>query len=189
MPKAAKVKNSKASHLYTDDNPETTLHGTGFRDKATALHTIELVSQRSLTYQFQTINTMLYRARGHPHKTAGILEAIEVFADWTSTYKDRKAALKSFPLMKKEKVEQYLKAAEEHNEEHEDQIDVDFATRYISLPSKKRLANTLLDPAHPEREDLEIKRYKELCDLTSNHRDESSELTRLRCRMYAYDPK
>lgn len=29
-------KDPKTSHLYTDDNPETTLHGTGFKDAATA---------------------------------------------------------------------------------------------------------------------------------------------------------
>jgi hypothetical protein len=51
-------KQGKDSHLYTDDNPETTLHGTGFKDTEAAKHTIELVSKRSLTYQFQTINTM-----------------------------------------------------------------------------------------------------------------------------------
>lgn len=31
-----KEKDPKQSHLYTDDNPETTLHGTGFKDAATA---------------------------------------------------------------------------------------------------------------------------------------------------------
>jgi hypothetical protein len=52
------TKDPKDSHLYTDDNPETTLHGTGFKDSDAAKHTIKLVSKRSLTYQFQTINTM-----------------------------------------------------------------------------------------------------------------------------------
>lgn len=38
--KTAKVaKNPKDSHLYTDDNPETTLQGTGFKDEATAQKT------------------------------------------------------------------------------------------------------------------------------------------------------
>lgn len=34
-----KEKDPKQSHLYTDDNPETTLHGTGFKDAATADNT------------------------------------------------------------------------------------------------------------------------------------------------------
>ncbi|KAF3761509.1 hypothetical protein M406DRAFT_353134 [Cryphonectria parasitica EP155] len=33
---AKRTKDPKASHLYTDDNPETTLHGTGFKDAAAA---------------------------------------------------------------------------------------------------------------------------------------------------------
>lgn len=31
-----KEKDPKQSHLYTDDNPETTLKGTGFKDAETA---------------------------------------------------------------------------------------------------------------------------------------------------------
>lgn len=37
--KPGKEKDPKASHLYTDDNPETTLTGTGFKDAATATNT------------------------------------------------------------------------------------------------------------------------------------------------------
>lgn len=37
--KPAKEKNPKDSHLYTDDNPETTLQGTGFKDVTTAKNT------------------------------------------------------------------------------------------------------------------------------------------------------
>lgn len=179
MPKAAKALSSgisrgatkrvgKASHLYTDDNPTTTLHGTGFKDKATANHTIELVSRRSLTYQFQTINTMLHRAKGHPHKTASMLEAIEVLQSWTSQYKSRKSELRTFKLLGKPLVEKYLKQAEEYNEAHEDNydvIDIDFARLYIGLPAKKRLANTLEDPSHPEGRDLEVWRYEVLNEL------------------------
>lgn len=39
--KPAKAKDPKDSHLYTDDNPETTLQGTGFKDAATANSTSE----------------------------------------------------------------------------------------------------------------------------------------------------
>lgn len=44
-----KEKDPKQSHLYTDDNPETTLHGTGFKDAATAEKTSKYKScfQRS----------------------------------------------------------------------------------------------------------------------------------------------
>jgi hypothetical protein len=95
----------KDSHLYTDDNPATTLHGTGFKDAATANNTLELISKRSLTYQFQTINTLFHRARNHPSvkkaKTsdgapAGINEALEIFKTWLDeTYPAAKAALRA----------------------------------------------------------------------------------------------
>ncbi|KAM0710300.1 hypothetical protein Q7P35_002662 [Cladosporium inversicolor] len=47
--KATRKDAGKKSHLYTDDNPSTTLHGTGFRDAETANNTISLISKRSLT--------------------------------------------------------------------------------------------------------------------------------------------
>jgi hypothetical protein len=64
--KTTRKDTGKDSHLYTDDNPSTTLHGTGFKDAETANNTLELISKRSLTYQFQTINTLFHRARNHP---------------------------------------------------------------------------------------------------------------------------
>lgn len=180
MPKAPKLKAStsargpikkdpKASHLYTDDNPATTLHGTGFKDAATARHTLILVSKRSLTYQFQTINTMLHRALGHPHKTNGILAAIEILQAWVTDYPIKKASMRQFKLLKKEVVEKWLKVVEEHNEDLEatssDFVDTDFAKVYISMPPRKRLANTLLDDSRPQGPDWEVQRYDTLSTL------------------------
>lgn len=48
--KPIKEKDPKASHLYTDDNPETTLTGTGFKDAATAINTSK--SQRTSSVSF-----------------------------------------------------------------------------------------------------------------------------------------
>ena len=162
-------KDPKASHLYTDDNPETTLHGTGFKDAATARHTIELVSKRSLTYQFQTINTMLYRAKGQKNKTLGIEAAIPILQDWVDSYKARKAALRSLPLLSKPKVKAYLEGYDSGQFEIESDLalrDAEaFARIYIDLPTRKRLANQLVDMKHPEREDWEVRRYNKLCTL------------------------
>lgn len=107
-----KAKDPKASHLYTDDNPATTIHGTGFKDRAAAEHTLELISKRSLIYQFQTVNTLFHRAKGHPHKGQGIEEAMEVFREWLDvTYPEAKNALRAGgwkPLLSKRCVERYL---------------------------------------------------------------------------------
>lgn len=174
---ARSKKGPKASHLYTDDNPATTLHGTGFKDAATAKHTINLVSKRSLTYQFQTINTMLYRAKGHPHKTANMMDAIEILQAWVNAYPDKKAELRVFKLLPKDVVGRYMKFAEDRpdllNKEDAVESGVDrFAKLYVSLENKKRLANVLVDPTRPAEEDWEVKRYKFLCGHVSSERVE-----------------
>jgi hypothetical protein len=38
--------------LYNDLHPENSLKNTGFKDISTAIHTINLISKRSLRYQF-----------------------------------------------------------------------------------------------------------------------------------------
>ncbi|KAF2716470.1 hypothetical protein K431DRAFT_289389 [Polychaeton citri CBS 116435] len=111
---AAAGRDAKASHLYTDDNPATTLHGTGFKDRAAAERTLELISKRSLTYQFQTVNTMFHRAKHHPamEGNAGMREAMGVFRTWLDeTYPAARAGLRldGFrPLLSKECVGKYL---------------------------------------------------------------------------------
>lgn len=186
---------SSASHLYTDDNPTTTLQGTGFRDAATARRTIDLVARRSVTYRFQTINTMLHRALHHRHRTGAMADAIVVLRAWVEgEYPALKAALRSFPLLSRETVGQFLAAArrvshetgeqrdggiEQHDEDDDDDdesrtagtggttttIDLAFAEMYTTLPRGKRLANTLVDRTRPGEEDWEIRRYRALCDL------------------------
>ncbi|KAI7152051.1 hypothetical protein KC349_g9169 [Hortaea werneckii] len=125
-----KPKDPKTSHLYTDDNPATTIHGTGFKDAATAHHTLDLIKNRSLTYQFQTVNTMFHRASHHPamKKTStsssssgsggnsssqqGMKEAMSIFRHWLDdTYPAAKSALRAGgfkPLLSKPLVEKYL---------------------------------------------------------------------------------
>lgn len=54
--KPSSKKSGRDSHLYTDDNPKTTIHGTGFKDEEAAKRTLKLIENRSLIYQFQTVN-------------------------------------------------------------------------------------------------------------------------------------
>ena len=160
-PTEATVKRGKGkdSHLYTDDNPATTLHGTGFKDLATAQKTLSLVSQRSLTYQFQTINTMYYRASGHAHKTPGMEAAMEVFREWLDKYpeaKDNLRANQGFkPVLKKEAVEKWLPRIREELSED----DRRFAEVYCNLKKGARLANQLVEQGKPAGHDWECERY------------------------------
>ncbi|RMX70833.1 hypothetical protein D0869_16250, partial [Hortaea werneckii] len=178
-------KDPKNSHLYTDDNPATTIHGTGFKDAATAHHTLDLIKNRSLTYQFQTVNTMFHRASHHPamKKTStsssssgksnsqeGMKEAISIFRHWLDeTYPAAKSALRAGgfkPLLSKALVEKYLPLILSSSSSSSGLKDDDdakaFAQRYINLAKGKRLGNVLLDDADPTGWDWEGRRYRAL---------------------------
>lgn len=153
----------KASHLYTDDNPATTLHGTGFKDAATARHTIELVSQRSLLYQFQTMNTMFHRAKHHPSSASNlnIQAAMEVFEYWLKhTYPAAKheKPQRKYPLPKTRSViEVFMPMISQKASELG--INLRWTERYLSIEHKgKRLANVLMDNSMPWEQDLAIVR-------------------------------
>lgn len=178
------AKDPKASHLYTDDNPATTLHGTGFRDAATAKHTLDLISKRSLTYQFQTVNTMYHRAKHHPAMkkgdTAGNADmraAIEVFEKWLeSTYPAAKEELREGgfkPLLSKGYVEKHLSTIKSTLSNTTETVR--FAETYTSLGRNKRLGNVLLDDSKPEGPDWEVKRYEALCKLVPEGKQWSPE--------------
>lgn len=176
--RASRKDSGKDSHLYTDDNPSTTLHGTGFKDAATANHTLELISKRSLTYQFQTINTLFHRARNHPSvkkaKTsdqapAGITEALEVFKTWLEeTYPASKASLRASgfkPLLSKGLVGKCLERINAAARSDNDVIEPEaaaFASLYSSLPKNRRLGNVLVDDDKPGEADWEVRRYEAL---------------------------
>ena len=68
--------------LYTDDNPEETLKGTGFKNKETAEKTLELIKNKDSVYQKRLINTLYNRAKHHPHQTKDMKNAMKVFKKW-----------------------------------------------------------------------------------------------------------
>jgi len=170
---AEKSADPKASHLYTDDNPSTTIHGTGFKDEAAAHRTLELISKRSLVYQFQTVNTLYNRAKHHPAmkkaadgaaSTADMRKAMEIFREWIDvTYPAQRDALRAGgfkPLLSKKCVERFLPAIEE-DEGVSEEAKV-FAKMYASLPKAKRLGNVLVDDSKPAEPDWENTRYSAL---------------------------
>ena len=188
----------KASHLYTDNNPATTLHGTGFKDAATAEKTLELVSARSLTYQFQTVNTMFHRARNHPHSKGNkdIEAAMGVFRTWLDdTYPAAKAQRKDFkPVLKKDTVRKYIERISEDTG-----VDASFAKMYVDLPKGKRLANVLVDEQHPEQPDWARAREMKLQELAAEkgekpddgelwEEDETPSTWHLSCIAWAWSP-
>jgi hypothetical protein len=87
--------------LYSDRHPNRTMKGTGFKDKKTALKTIQLIRYRSPIYQYNVINTMYNRAKFHPHQTKDMLDAIKVFTKWLKKYKKPKI---KYAYMSKEDI-------------------------------------------------------------------------------------
>jgi hypothetical protein len=182
--KPAKPKDPKDSHLYTDDNPATTIHGTGFKDKTAALRTLELIKKRSLIYQFQTVNTVYNRAKHHPAmkkaapgaaSTKDMREAMDVFKHWIDvTYPAEKDALRAGgfkPLLSKRVVEKYLPRIEESDSIGA--VAKQFARMYAALPKGKKLGNVLVDSSKPTEQDWEAKRYSALDLLVTEGKEES----------------
>jgi hypothetical protein len=174
--KATKSKVPKDSHLYTDDNPATTIHGTGFKDKAAAERTLDLIKDRSLIYQFQTVNTMYHRAKHHPSmrkapegspNTANMRAAMDIFRNWLDvTYPAERDALRAGgfkPLLSKKAVQRYLAKIEE-SESVEPEAKR-FAKLYAELPKGKKLGNVLVDDSKPQEPDWDRKRYQVLDEL------------------------
>ncbi len=103
---------SKAQ-LYNDLHPDKSLKNTGFKDSATANHTINLISKRSLRYQFDVINTMYNRAKYHPHITDDMKKAMAVFKKWLKNYsKLKKEEDKKYPWLSLKTIAKYEKIAE-----------------------------------------------------------------------------
>jgi len=185
------AKDPKASHLYTDDNPATTVHGTGFKNQNAALKTLELISKRSLIYQFQTINTMFNRAKHHPsmkkkgaetsESTANMRAAMAVFRTWLDeTYPTERDALRAGgfkPLLSKKVVERYLPQIEESEDVSDDAKA--FAQMYAALAKGKRLGNVLVDEAKPEEPDFERMRYEALDGLVPAGKEDGPDAWKL----------
>jgi hypothetical protein len=68
--------------LYEDKHPTTSTKGTGFKNKQKALETLKIIKDRDITYQRQVVNTMLNRAKYHPHQTEEMKDAMKVFQKW-----------------------------------------------------------------------------------------------------------
>ena len=68
--------------LYSDDHPETSTKGTGFKDKQKALDTLKIIKNRDINYQKLIVITMYNRAKYHPHQTKEMREAMKVFEKW-----------------------------------------------------------------------------------------------------------
>ena len=110
------MKNNSKSKLYTDDHPELSTKGTGFKDENTALNTIKIISSRCLKYQFDVINTMYNRAKYHPNQTPDMRKAMVVFKHWLDKYSKKKDIENKYKdFLSLDVIASYEKISDEYN--------------------------------------------------------------------------
>ena len=82
---------SEHSDLYTDEDPEGTIQGLGFKDAETAKKSIQLIKKadRTHAHKIQAAMAMEQRARFHPNATKGIKEAQKIYADFIEEMKEK----------------------------------------------------------------------------------------------------
>ena len=115
-------------NLYSDNHPKTSLKHTGFKNIFMALQTIKLISNRSLKYQYDVINTMYNRAKYHPNQTNDMLKAMKIFNKWLKNYKNKDKLL--YPFLSLITMRKYLKIAKQCN------IDTNFYKIYKKVKEK-----------------------------------------------------
>ena len=98
---------SEHSDLYTDEDPEGTIQGLGFKDKETAERSVNIIKRSGKTHahKIQAAMAMEQRARFHPNATPGIKAAQKVYANFIEEMK-KKTKLKRNPK-KTPKAERY----------------------------------------------------------------------------------
>jgi hypothetical protein len=107
--------------LFTDDNPETTIHGYGFNTPSRVKHTLSDLAMRDIGYQFQVVNTMLQRGRQvlwrthNPVKKKQIQAGLRLYEDWIADYhrQDRYAA-ENHPYLPLLVIRRYQALADEY---------------------------------------------------------------------------
>jgi hypothetical protein len=81
-----KINKIKSIELYTDAHPKTTIKGTGYKNKETALRTLELIKDKPIKYQFLVVNVLYQRAKYHKNQTKTMIDAMNIFENWLNNY-------------------------------------------------------------------------------------------------------
>ena len=113
----AKMNNKKLT-LYENYHPKNSIQGLGFKNKETALNTIEKIKNKPIKYQLSVITTMLNRAKYHPHQTQDMIEAIHVYEEWLKNYHQKKqkgGKNKDYPFLKHNIINYYDTLAEHYD--------------------------------------------------------------------------
>ena len=82
------------SDLFTDEDKENTIQGLGFKDKATATKSVNIIKRSGKTHahKIQAAMAMEQRARFHAHQTPGIRAGQKVYAKFIEEMKKKTKA-------------------------------------------------------------------------------------------------
>uniref|UniRef100_A0A6C0HLM9 Uncharacterized protein n=1 Tax=viral metagenome TaxID=1070528 RepID=A0A6C0HLM9_9ZZZZ len=75
---------------------------TGFATPEKAKQTLQNIAKYNITYQKQVVITMYNRAKYHPHRTASMVDAMKIYANWMKK-NDIKLTLKAKQSKKSKK--------------------------------------------------------------------------------------
>ena len=138
----------KHSDLYTDEDPKGTIKGLGFKDKATATKSVNIIkrSGKPHAHKIQAAMAMEQRARFHPHQTPGIKAAQKVYAKFIEEMKKQTKAKRNpghCPIEKEAR-----RAASDPSFIHHEWY-IEHHLDYVMA-----IANALLDSDKPEDQQL-----------------------------------
>jgi guanylate kinase len=87
------------SDLFTDEDKENTIKGLGFKDKATAIKSVNIIKRSGKTHahKIQAAMAMEQRARFHAHQTPGIKAAQKVYAKFIEEMKKKTKEMRKNP--------------------------------------------------------------------------------------------
>ena len=160
-----KIEKMKSIELYTNAHPKSTVKGTGYKDKKTALNTLKLIKNKSIKQQFLIVNVLYQRAKYHKHQTKNMLEAMNVFKKWLNNYKTMKhngggsgSSTKKLTYLPLSLVNSYEKLAEYYNVsrkarglEKPSTSDEGFLVVYRKVKGNKDLMKTI--PCRKDKKD------------------------------------
>ena len=95
------TKKLKREDLYSDDNPNDTVKGTGYGDAATARKTLRIIKSVDKQRQMQIVNTLYNRAKHHANQTADMRAAMSIFKSWIDDKKIKESILYKHMIDKK----------------------------------------------------------------------------------------
>lgn len=123
--KKSKVNSRKRTgkgSLFSNNHPETTVHGYGFDTPEHVNATLADLNNRDITYQFQVVNTLNERGKSiltrtrDPIKQAQIKRGLKLLQAWLDTYhKKNRGLTENYPYLPVRLVNQLEPLAEYYN--------------------------------------------------------------------------